>query len=118
VTSLIVWVLIVVEEIAKGLRARRPFFVHEEKLARMLEELKDLYEHTLERIDPGHAEESYMMLQIALCALSPLSLETFVNVTSHTVWQKVPDIGDESVEDMTQRVISRSGGLHDQQDAY
>lgn len=107
-----IWVRIVVEEIAKALRARTPFFALEEKLANMPEELKDLYEHTLERIEPNHVEESYVMLQIALCALSPLYLDTFVNVTSHTLWQNVPDIEDESEEDMIQRVVSRSHRLH------
>jgi hypothetical protein len=106
-----IWVRIVVEEITRGLRARTPLFVLEEMLAKMPEELKDLYEHTLERIEPDHAEEAYVMLQIALCALSPLLLETFVNTTSHAVWLKVPDVGEETVADMTQRVISRSGGL-------
>jgi hypothetical protein len=106
-----IWVRIVVEEIAKGLRARIPFFVLEEKLANIPEELKDLYRHTLERIEPEHAEESYVMLQIAICALSPLALDAFVNSTSHAVWRKVPEVGEESVEDMTQRVVSRSGGL-------
>jgi hypothetical protein len=106
-----IWVRIVVEEVAKCLRARTPFFVLEEKLAKMPEELKDLYQHTLERIEPDHAEESYVMLQIALCAISPLRLETFVNVTTYTVWQKVPEVGEGSAEDMTQRVVSRSGGL-------
>ena len=72
----------------KSLRARIPFFVVEEKLAKMPEELKDLYQHTIERIEPDHAEESYVMLQIALCALSPLGLETFVNATSHVIWGK------------------------------
>jgi hypothetical protein len=106
-----IWVRIVVEEITRGLRARTPLFVLEEILAKMPEELKDLYEHTLERIEPDHAEEAYVMLQIALCALSPLPLETFVNTTSYAVWHKVPDVGEETMADMTQRVISRSGGL-------
>jgi len=106
-----IWVRIVVEEITKGLRARTPFFVLKEKLANMPEELKDLYQHTLERIEPDHAEESYVMLQIALSALFPLQLGTFVNTTSHAVWGQVPKAGEESMEDMMQRVISRSGGL-------
>lgn len=106
-----IWVRIVVDEIAKGVRDRIPFFVLEKKLANMPEELKDLYEHTLERIEPDHAEESYVMLQIARCALNPLSLETFVNTTSNALWGSVSAAGEETVDDMTQRVVSRSGGL-------
>jgi hypothetical protein len=73
--GVLIWVRIVVDEIAKDMRDRVPFFVLERKSADMPEELKDLYEHTLERIEPDHAEESYLMLQIAICALSPLSLD-------------------------------------------
>jgi hypothetical protein len=106
-----IWVRIVVDEIAKGVRERIPFFVLEEKLSKMPEELKDLYEHTLERIELEHTEEAYIMLQIALCALSPLTLDVFVNATSYTLWKNVPLDGEETEEDMSQRVISRSGGL-------
>jgi hypothetical protein len=106
-----IWVRIVVEEITKGLKARTPLFVLEEMLAKMPEELKDLYEHTLERIEPGHAEEAFVMLQIALCALSPLLIKTFVNTTSWALWKRFAMAGEEPIEDMMQRVVSRSGGL-------
>jgi hypothetical protein len=106
-----IWVRIVVEEIANGVRSRTPLFVLEETLAHMPKELKDLYEHTLERIETGHAEEAFVMLQIALCALSPLPLVTFLNATSFTVWGKYSAPGEESEDDMIRRVVSRSGGL-------
>jgi hypothetical protein len=106
-----IWVRIVVEEISRGIRDRTPYFVLRRVLESMPEELGDLYEHTLKRIEPRHADEAYAMLQIALCAFKPLPLDTFANTTSHAIWQKVPKLGDESVDDMTQRIISRSGGL-------
>ena len=106
-----IWVRIVVEEIANGVRSRTPYFVLLEALAQMPKELKDLYEHTLERIEIGHAEEAFVMLQIAICASSPLPLTTFVNVTSFTLWAKYSAPGEESKDDMIRRVVSRSGGL-------
>jgi len=106
-----IWVRIVVEEIANGVRSRTPLFVLEETLAHMPKELKDLYEHTLERIETGHAEEVFVMLQIAICALSPLPLVTFLNATSFILWAKYSALGEESEDDMICRVVSRSGGL-------
>ncbi|KAL9068588.1 MAG: hypothetical protein Q9157_006461 [Trypethelium eluteriae] len=106
-----IWVRIVVELIAAAIRDRTPFVALESMLAEMPSELEDLYSHTLARIDSRHVKESYVMLQIARCSLIPLGLESFANTTSWALWKRVPDPGDETLEDMTQRVISRSGGL-------
>ncbi|KAH8816957.1 hypothetical protein F5884DRAFT_853390 [Xylogone sp. PMI_703] len=106
-----VWVRIVVQEITRGVGDRTPYFVLEKALDGMPEELEDLYEHTLSRIESHHADEAFVMLQIALCAFAPLQLDTFVNTTSHALWGEVPDVNEATLEDMTQRVISRSGGL-------
>lgn len=81
-----IWVRLVVDLLAKGLRDGSSLKVLEKRLAEMPEELKDLYAHTLRRIEPSYADEAHIMLQIALCALSPLHLDTFVNTTTLTVW--------------------------------
>jgi hypothetical protein len=106
-----IWARVVVKEIASRLPSCTPFFQIQEALDHMPKELKDLYEHTLSRIEPRHAEEAYVMLQIAICALSPLPLFTFLNTTSYTLWLKYSAQGEESQKDMIRRVVSRSGGL-------
>jgi hypothetical protein len=75
----------------------------------MPDELKDLYEHTLRRIEPEYAEESHIMLQIAICALDPLPLETFIKATIFTLLGKEPK--DQSLQSMLSCLTSRSGGL-------
>lgn len=106
-----IWVRIVVELMAAAIKSRTVFAVLEDMIDKMPEVLTDLYLYTLERIEPKHAEESYVMLQLARCALIPLNLETFMNATSWNVWGKLPEPSEETVEDMVQGVTSRSGGL-------
>jgi len=103
-----IWVRIVLDELVKGVRDGTPISLLEEKVTQMPEELSDLYRHTLERIEPEYAEESYIMLQIALCCLSPLPLQTFTKCVSFSRWQKVHEA---TKEEMIRQIVSRSGGL-------
>lgn len=106
-----IWVRIVVELISAAIQSRTPFVALDAMSDEMPEELTELYLHTLKRIESNHAEESYVMLQLARCALIPLNLEAFVNATSWNLWRKVPEPTEETLADMVQRVTSRSGGL-------
>lgn len=103
-----IWVRIVVDELAKGVRDGTALSLLEEKVSDMPEELGDLYRHTLERIEPEYTEEAYIMLQIALCSLSPLPLQTFIRCTSII---KLGEHYDSSEAEMFRQLISRSGGL-------
>jgi hypothetical protein len=103
-----IWVRIVLDELVKGVRDGTPMSRLEEKVTQMPEELSDLYRHTLKRIEPEYAEESYIMLQIALCCLSPLPLQTFTKCVSFSRWQKVHEA---TKEEMIRQIVSRSGGL-------
>jgi hypothetical protein len=103
-----IWVRIVLDELVKGVRDGTPISLLEEKVMQMPEELSDLYRHTLKRIEPEYAEESYIMLEIAFCILSPLSLRTFMNCVSFSRWQKVHEASE---AEMIRQLISRSGGL-------
>ncbi|TVY15310.1 Protein SERAC1 [Lachnellula arida] len=103
-----IWVRIVVDELVKGVRDGTALSILEGKVSDMPEELEDLYRHTLERIEPEYTDEAYIMLQIALCSLSPLSLQTFIRCTSII---KLGDCYDSSEAEMLRQLISRSGGL-------
>ncbi len=103
-----IWFRIVLDELVKGVRDGTAISLLEEKVTQMPEELSDLYRHTLKRIEPEYAEESHIMLEIALCSLSPLPLRTFINCVSFSRWQKVHEATE---AEMIRQMISRSGGL-------
>ncbi|TVY26816.1 Protein SERAC1 [Lachnellula hyalina] len=103
-----IWVRIVVDELVKGVRDGTALSLLERKVSDMPEELEDLYRHTLERIEPEYADEAYIMLQIALCSLSPLPLQTFIKCTSVI---KSEGYYNSSEAEMLRQLISRSGGL-------
>jgi hypothetical protein len=105
-----IWIRIVVDGLAKGLRDGAPLSALEEQVSEMPDELKDLYTQTLRRIEPQYAMESYIMLQISLCAVTPLRLETFLDCTTHAMEKPVSKTMASS-EEMRRRLNSRSGGL-------
>ena len=105
-----IWVRLVVDELARGVRDGTPLSELEASVSNMPPELRDLYSRTLSRIEESYAEESYIMLQIALCCLQPLYSETFLNCTNYIKRGKVTE-EFESQADMIRRLKSRSGGL-------
>ena len=104
-----IWVRLVVDRLEKDIQDGTPFSTLEEMVSAIPQELEDLYRHTLRRIEPEYAKEAYIMLQIVLCALWPLRLETFIKCTSYNNTRKFPD--DEEEDSMIRRLVSRSGGL-------
>jgi hypothetical protein len=103
-----IWVRIVVDELVKGIRDGTAISLLEENVSKMPEELGDLYQHTLQRIDADYTQEAYIMLQITLCSLSPLPIEVFMKCVSFSRWRKVHEASE---EEMTRQLMSRSGGL-------
>jgi hypothetical protein len=103
-----IWVRIVVDELVKGIRDGTAISLLEENVSKMPEELGDLYQHTLQRIDTDYTQEAYIMLQITLCSLSPLPIEVFMKCVSFSRWRKVHEASE---EEMTRQLMSRSGGL-------
>jgi hypothetical protein len=103
-----IWVRIVVDELVKGLRDGTAISLLEENVSKMPEELGDLYQHTLQRIDADYTQEAYIMLQITLCSLSPLSIEVFMKCVSFSRWRKVHEASEDEV---ARQLMSRSGGL-------
>ena len=103
-----IWVRIVVDELVKGIRDGTAISLLEKNVSKMPEELGDLYQHTLQRIDTDYTQEAYIMLQITLCSLSPLPIEVFMKCVSFSRWRKVHKASE---EEMTRQLMSRSGGL-------
>ena len=120
-----IWVRLVVDRLEKGVRDGTPFSTLKEMVLAMPQELEDLYRHTLRRIEPEYAEEAYIMLQIALCTLLPLSLRTFFKCVRYAKEGVISDgqdqhstddqdqdsIDDQDQDSMTRHLVSRSGGL-------
>jgi len=105
-----IWVRLVVIELAKGIRDGTLLVELEDQLSKMPQELKDLYINTLRRIEPEYQDEMHIMLQIALCSFSPLSLNTFLKCTFYSKRNKeLVDCGTE--DEMLRHLTSRSGGL-------
>ena len=104
-----IWVKLVVDILAKGIRDGTPLSALQETVSQLPEELKDLYLHTLRRIDSEYVEEAYIMLQIALCSTSPLLLETFIPCISFVRWGTLGLPA--SIDYLVRLLASRSGGL-------
>ena len=134
-----IWVRLVVDLLSKGFRDGTPYSTLEEQVNRMPQELKELYADTLRRIEPGYASEAYIMLQMAVCSLIPLPLNTFMaclDINYHTRYgvaseskgnfgrdlfgfdgiltnslKVAEQTSKEPTTAMKSRLISRSGGL-------
>ena len=73
-----IWVRLVVDLLVKGFRDGTPLTTLEIIARDLPQDLKELYAHTLKRIEPEYTTEAYIMLQITLCALVPLPLTSFM----------------------------------------
>lgn len=104
-----IWVRIVVDEVCNGIRDGTAYFLLKELVLSMPAELKDLYAHTLQRVDPQHVFEAHTMLQIALCALSPLPLSIFWDCTMAALYEETAETAN--LTDPLSWLASRSGGL-------
>ncbi|KAH0555789.1 hypothetical protein GP486_006266, partial [Trichoglossum hirsutum] len=110
-SGVFIWVRLVVDELVRGIRDGTPLSVLEEDISKMPQELKDLYLRTLGRIERAYVKECFVMLQMALCSLSTLPLETFVKCTSYTLRGRISEDESTSQQEMIRRLKSRSGGL-------
>ena len=117
-----IWVRLVVDILVKGIRDGTPLAVLEIRARDMPQELKDLYAHTLRRIEPEYTTEAYIMLQTALCSLAPLPLKSFMGSLDYNYDSlssiprpQVVGLGEGNVEEslpsQVRRLASRSGGL-------
>lgn len=127
-SGVFIWVRLVVDQLCKDIRDGTPFGNLETRVMKMPPELEDLYTHTLRRIDADYCDESYVMLQIALCSISPLPLQTFLESVSYNQKYFDSDIilgglpphlaeltsrvtKNTSLNSQLRRLASRTGGL-------
>ena len=114
-----IWVRLVTDQLTKDLRDGTPFKTLIRRIADMPEELEDLYDKILVRIDQAYAKESSVMFQMVLCAFESLPLTTLAKATEFSVDKftnvrplEVSDnLDDETSSYFLQWLMSRSGGL-------
>ena len=117
-----IWVRLVVDLLVKGIRDGTPLTTLEIIARDLPQELKELYAHTLERIEPEYATEAYIMLQITLCTLVPLPLASFMcsvdynyrglHQSSRPQQQRLGYLNlKDSISSPARRLASRCGGL-------
>ena len=114
-----IWVRLVVDQLAGDIQDGTPYRTLLQRVTQMPEELEDIYHHTLTRIDPKYANETYIMFQLILCSMEPLSLATLERATEYSLHLCLhgspPDAFDDDIDVLPETrlrwLISRSGGL-------
>ncbi|KAL8915352.1 MAG: hypothetical protein Q9171_000222 [Xanthocarpia ochracea] len=115
-----IWVRLVTDLLAKNIRDGTPFQILLKMIAEMPEELQELYDHTVRRINSQYADETYVMFQLILCSVEPLPVETLVGATTMSLGRYLdgnsslsssPTSRDSTIAQALRWLISRSGGL-------
>ncbi|KAI4221219.1 MAG: hypothetical protein LQ349_007898 [Xanthoria aureola] len=115
-----IWVRLVADRLVENIRDGTPFHVLSRIIAETPEELQELYDDTLRRINLQYANETHVMFQMVLCSVARLPLETLVEATVMSLDRYLDGnicLGSESGSNnlsfpQAQRwLISRSGGL-------
>ena len=115
-----IWVRLVADRLAENIRDGTPFHVLSRIIAGTPEELQELYDDTLRRINLQYANETHVMFQMVLCGVAPIPLETLVEATVMSLNRYLDGhsrLGSESSSDSLafprglRWLISRSGGL-------
>ena len=81
-SGVFIWVRLVVDVLVKGIRNGTAPAALERQAQDIPQELEELYGDTLRRVEPEYQCECFIALQIAVCSLIPLSIRTFLEVTS------------------------------------
>ena len=117
-----IWVRLVVDLLVKGFRDGTPLTTLEIIARDLPQELKELYAHTLKRIEPEYTTEAYIMLQITLCTLVPLPLTSFMGSVDYNYRHLLQSIRPQQhrlaelnlkdfISSPARRLASRCGGL-------
>ena len=97
--------------IIKDIRDGTTFSALEDRITNMPKELEDLYADTVRRIEHEYRSQAYVMFQVALCTLSPLTLREFLFITDcnfahdNSIWSS------SSLAMQMRTLSSRGGGL-------
>ncbi|KAL8989486.1 MAG: hypothetical protein Q9169_008350 [Polycauliona sp. 2 TL-2023] len=115
-----IWVRLVTDRLAQNIRDGTPSWVLSKIIADSPEELQDLYEDTLRRIDPHYANEAHIMFQMVLCSMEPLPIGTLLEATAMSLDRYLESRSSPAHASTTMGLtfpqalrwlISRSGGL-------
>ena len=115
-----IWVRLVTDRLAENIRDGTTFHVLSSIIAETPEELQELYDDTLRRINPQYANETHVMFQMLLCSVAPMPLETLVEATVMSLNRYVhgdsrlyseSSLNSLSFAQALRWLISRSGGL-------
>ena len=80
-----IWVRIVMDQVTQDIIDGTPLPTIKRNVAQLPSELEELYRLTIHRIKFEYHIETWIMLQVVLCALQPLSLDTLIRLTDlHT----------------------------------
>ncbi|KAL8644302.1 MAG: hypothetical protein Q9226_007835, partial [Calogaya cf. arnoldii] len=114
-----IWVRLVTDRLASNLRDGTPLQTLSRIIAETPEELQELYDDTLRRVEPQYANETHVMFQMVLCSLEPLPLQTLLNATTMSLDRYLDGSSTRDTEGTFSEpqalrwLISRSGGLLD-----
>lgn len=103
-----VWVKLVVEELIEGYIAGDTISQLRNTMDSLPKKITELYQRVLVRRDPKYSSETYVMLQLVLGALAPLTLAQLMAATDANLYSGVDAMSTESME---RRLASRCGGL-------
>ena len=115
-----IWVRLVADRLAENIRDGTPFHDLWRIIVETPEELQELYDDTLRRINLQYANESHVMFQMVLCSVARLPLETLVEATvmslnpylhGNSLLGSEPSSNSLSFPQALRWLISRSGGL-------
>lgn len=111
------WVKLVHDDLLDGLTAGDSIEQLDETLSAIPDDLEELYQRMLTKVDVKHRKESYIMLQIVHCSMRPLSLQEFTEAYLYTTALSITDRspylspGEYKTEDMKRKIKSRCMGL-------
>ena len=109
--GIFIWVKLVVDELIEGIIDGNSISQLRQILASIPTGLDALYNRIIQKRKPEHLIETYIMAQVLLCSLDPVSLQSLMAITDVA-------LSDDAVEKMSlprmrQRLASRCGGLID-----
>jgi len=103
-----IWAKLVVEELIEGYIAGDTISQLRNTINSLPKKITELYQRVLERRSPVYLPETYIMLQLVLRALAPLTLAQLMAATDASTYNG----GDAmSTESMERRLASRYGGV-------
>lgn len=106
------WVALVLRSVLMGLRNGDNLAELERRIALMPSDMSDLYEELVGTIDLFYAPQTYMMLQVALCALRPLSLEAFSScIYDVSTMLNDPESFKKQEQTLIRRITTICGGM-------